>query len=428
MAAAVQQHLDPAHAPWRGDARPDDQPAGADHRLYRRLQDDDLHHAAGAAAAVPDAAAAPGAAPHGCRRGDGLRWIEGSGTSAQRAAAMSWNSRAGRPPPCTAPSAGCRRCRATRRSPSPSIAADEPSIAIILRRAGLAGDHRPGHRGGAAGARASPPRPACAPSSPATSGSITRSGSARPSTVRRPRAASRSPYGVTRDAAVEERGIGGGEFQQPTSPVPSASEASFGQLVGDPEPGAPPRRPRAGRRPASSSRTAAVLIDCASASSTRDLAEVAPLEIGRAPVADAHRRVEHRVVRAHALLQRGQPDERLERRAGLPAGQHRAIERALPVVPARRPSRAPRRSPRPAPPPRPARRRPPRPARRASPRAVLSATACMRRRAWSAASRRHPAAPAPAPARPPSRRTSRRPAAAPAGRRSGPPRPAPGPR
>ena len=58
--AAASRSGDP---PWRGDAGPDDQPAGADHRLYGRLQDDDLHHAAGAAAAVPDAPPASLAAP-----------------------------------------------------------------------------------------------------------------------------------------------------------------------------------------------------------------------------------------------------------------------------------------------------------------------------------------------------------------------------
>jgi multidrug resistance protein len=67
--AATSRSGDP---PWRGDARPDDQPSGADHRLRGRLQDDDLHHAAGAVAAVPDAATAPAAARCGVECGDGV--------------------------------------------------------------------------------------------------------------------------------------------------------------------------------------------------------------------------------------------------------------------------------------------------------------------------------------------------------------------
>ena len=54
---AVGALLGSGHAPRRGGAGSDDQPAGADHRLYRRLPDDDLHHRAVAAAAVADAPA-----------------------------------------------------------------------------------------------------------------------------------------------------------------------------------------------------------------------------------------------------------------------------------------------------------------------------------------------------------------------------------
>ena len=52
--------LEPVHRARGGDAGPDRQSAGADHRLYRRLLDDDLHHAAVAAASVAAPAAQAG--------------------------------------------------------------------------------------------------------------------------------------------------------------------------------------------------------------------------------------------------------------------------------------------------------------------------------------------------------------------------------
>ena len=70
--AAVQQHLRSGNPPRCRGARSDHQPAGADHRLRRRLQDDDLHHPAGPAAAVPDAATAAGAAGPRAACSDGL--------------------------------------------------------------------------------------------------------------------------------------------------------------------------------------------------------------------------------------------------------------------------------------------------------------------------------------------------------------------
>ena len=64
----------------------------------------------------------------------------------------------------------------------------------------------------------------------------------------------------------------------------------------------------------------------------RDLAEEAVLDIGRAPGADAQRRIHARYRRGHPGLQRGQPDERLEGGAGLAAGQHRSIIRRFAEV------------------------------------------------------------------------------------------------
>ena len=82
----------------------------------------------------------------------------------------------------------------------------------------------------------------------------------------------------------------------------------------------------------SSRRTAAVLIDCASASSTvispryrrsKSAGLQLPMRIGASSTVSSGRT---------PVLQRGQPDERLERRTGLPPRQHRAVERTLPIV------------------------------------------------------------------------------------------------
>ena len=50
-------HAEPGDAAWRGDAGPDDQPAGADHCLQQRLSADGAGGGAAAAAAAGDAAA-----------------------------------------------------------------------------------------------------------------------------------------------------------------------------------------------------------------------------------------------------------------------------------------------------------------------------------------------------------------------------------
>ena len=188
-------------------------------------------------------------------------------------------------------SAGCRHCRARRQRSSPN-AADEPGVTIILRRARLAGDHMASDR-----AARPVPRVTTAVSMraiiAATSGSIAGCGGARAVSTAAPPGAQRlDGERAHAPPAIEERGIGGRNFQQPNLPGAKCSDASFGQLVGDAE----PRRdlPHHARPPACSSRrTADVLIDCASASSTEISPRIASFEISGAPVADPDRGIQH---------------------------------------------------------------------------------------------------------------------------------------
>ena len=187
--------------------------------------------------------------------------------------------------------------------------------------------------------------------------------------------------------------------------MPSASEASFGSLSAMPSRAAASPRtrgpPRLEQQP-----------DGRGVDRLRerllhgDLAQIPPLEIGRAPVADPDRCVQHGVVRADALFQRRKPGERLERRTGLATRQHGAVERSFAVVAAadhgadgagggvQRHDRA-LGAPAAA---------PGRPAARPG---GLRRSPAGADRAWCAAWRRHRPAAATAPDRRPSRRTSR---------------------
>ena len=133
------------------------------------------------------------------------------------------------------------------------------------------------------------------------------------------------------EPAVEERRVGGRQFQQPDLPGAQRERGVVRQLAGD----AQPRRRRRHRlRPAEPQhqphrggvdRVRQRFIQ-------RDLAAVVALEVLRLPVADPHRRVQHGVVGRESVLQRRQPDERLECRAGLAVRVDRAVEVAVAVV------------------------------------------------------------------------------------------------
>ena len=133
-------------------------------------------------------------------------------------------------------------------------------------------------------------------------------------------------------AAIEKRGIGGGEFQQPDLPGAECQGCVARQFAGNPQ------ALRSGNHLV---RSAGKLQQADRGGVDRfrqrvlhaDVAGVFPLEIGRAPGAKADRRIQHGVIRCDAGLQGGQKDKGLEGRSGLAAGQHRAVERAAAVVP-----------------------------------------------------------------------------------------------